>query len=67
MPIFLLKSLLSLILLLLTFIQMFTMFEVFGRAEKKYNIEKLQKFHRLDGKLYFILYVLIAYFCLDII
>ena len=67
MPIFLLKSLLSLILLLLTFIQIFTMFEVFGRAEKKYNIDKLRKFHGLDGKLYFILYVLIAYFCLSFI
>ena len=67
MPIFLLKSLLSLLLLLLTFIQIFTMFEVFGRAEKKYNIDKLRNFHRLDGKLYFILYVLIAYFCLNFI
>jgi hypothetical protein len=43
------------------------MFEVFGRAEKKYNIDKLRNFHRLDGKLYFILYVLIAYFCLSFI
>jgi len=43
------------------------MFEVFGRTEKKYNIDKLRKFHRLDGKLYFILYVLIAYFCLNFI
>jgi hypothetical protein len=43
------------------------MFEVFGRAEKKYDIDKLRKFHRLDGKLYFILYVLIAYFCLNFI
>lgn len=67
MPIFLLKSLLSLILLFLTFIQMFTMFEIFGRSEKKYNIDKLRKFHRLDGKLYFLLYVLIASFCLDFI
>src|SRR3990172_5569202 len=67
MPIFLLKSLLSLLLLLLTFIQMFTMFGVFGRAEKKYNIDKLRKFHRLDGKLYFIFYVLIAYLCLNFI
>src|SRR4030067_2508056 len=67
MPIFLLKSLLSLLLLLLIFIQMFTMFEVFGRTEKIYNIDKLRKFHRLDGKFYFILYVFIAYFCLSFI
>lgn len=67
MPIFLLKSLLSLILLLLTFIQMFTMFEVFGRTEKKYNIEKLRKIHMFNGKLYFLLYIFIMYFCLDFI
>ncbi len=67
MPIFLLKSLLSLILIFLTFIQIFTMFEIFGRADKKYNIEKLKNIHRLNGKLYFLLYIIIAYFCLDFI
>jgi hypothetical protein len=41
------------------------MFEIFGRAEKKYNIDKLRKFHRLNGKLYLLLYIIIAYFCLD--
>jgi hypothetical protein len=41
------------------------MFEIFGRAEKKYNIEKLRKYHRLNGKLYLLLYILVAYFCLD--
>ncbi len=65
MPIFLLKSLLSLILLFLTFIQIFTMFEIFGKAEKKYNIDKLRKYHRLNGRLYLLLYIIIAYFCLD--
>lgn len=67
MPVFLLKSLLSLILLLLTFIQMFTMFEIFGRAEKKYNIEKFKKFHRFNGRIFSILYLIIAYLCLDFI
>lgn len=67
MPIFLLKSLLSLVLLILTFFAMFTMFEVFGRSEKKYNIERLKKVHRLNGKIYFFLYLIIAYFCLDFI
>ena len=67
MPIFFLKSLLSLILIFLTFIQIFTMFEIFGRADKKYNIEKLKNIHRLNGKLYFLLYIIIAYFCLDFI
>jgi hypothetical protein len=43
------------------------MFEVFGKADKKYNIEKLKKIHRFNGKLYFLLYIIIAYFCLDFI
>ncbi len=43
------------------------MFEIFGRAEKKYNIEKLKKIHRLNGKFYFLLYIIITYFCLDFI
>jgi hypothetical protein len=46
---------------------MFTMFEVFGRAEKKFNIEKLKKIHRINGRLYVLLYLVIAYFCLDFI
>jgi cytochrome c2 len=43
------------------------MFEVFGRSEKIFNIERLKKLHRLSGKLYFLIYLLIAYFCLDFI
>jgi hypothetical protein len=43
------------------------MLEVFGRADKKYNIEKLKKIHRLNGKIYFLLYIIITYFCLDFI
>lgn len=51
----------------MTLFAMFTMFEVFGRADKKYDIEKLKKLHRLNGKIYFFLYAIIAYFCLDFI
>lgn len=51
-------------MLLLTFVAVFTMFEVFGRSEKKYNIERLKKIHRANGKIYILLYLLTAYFCL---
>jgi len=67
MPIFLLKSLLSLMLLFLTFVQMFTMFEIFEKTGKKYNSEKLRKIHKLNAKLYFLLYIFIAYLYLDFI
>lgn len=43
------------------------MFEIFGRADKKYSIEKLKKIHRVNGKFYILLYIPIAYFCLDFI
>jgi hypothetical protein len=59
------KSLLS-HSLLLTFIKCYHVRSL-QRAEKKYNTDKLRKFHRLNGKLYFILYVLIAYLCLNFI
>ena len=43
------------------------MFEVFGRSGTKYDIEKLKKIHRVNGILYFLFYLLIAYLCLDFI
>src|SRR4030043_661240 len=67
MPIFLIKSFLSLVLLLLTLLAMFTMFEVLGRTEKRFNATTFTRIHRLNGKIYFALYLIIAYFCLDFI
>jgi mono/diheme cytochrome c family protein len=65
MHIFYLKSLLSLLVLLSAFIAAFTMFEIFGRAEKKFNIETLKKIHRANGFFFLLLFFVIAYFCLD--
>jgi hypothetical protein len=31
------------------------------------DIEKLKKFHKFNGRIYFSLYLIIAYFCLDFI
>lgn len=67
MPIFLVKSLLAMPLFILALFAMFTMFEIFGRSEKRFDIERLKKLHRLNGKIYFLLYAIIAYFCLDFI
>lgn len=65
MPIFYLKSILSLFLTLLVLVAMFTMFEIFGRSEKRFNIEKLKKLHRANGIFYLLLFIFIAYFCID--
>jgi len=41
------------------------MFEIFGRSEKRFNIEKLKNLHRANGIFYILLFILISYFCLD--
>ena len=53
------------IVILLVFVALFTMFEIFGRSEKRFNIEKLKKLHRANGILYLLLFIFIAYFCMD--
>ncbi len=65
MTIFFIKSLLSIFLLIVALFSMFTMLEVYGRS--KFNAERLKKIHKLNGKIYFVLYLVIAYFCLDFI
>ncbi len=46
---------------------MFTMFEAFGRDEKRHDIEKLKIIHKANGIIYIALYIFIAYFCLNYI
>jgi mono/diheme cytochrome c family protein len=67
MHIFFLKSLLALLVLCLSLIGIFTMFEVFGRTEKKYNIETLKKIHRLNGILFLAVSLVIAWLCIDFV
>jgi mono/diheme cytochrome c family protein len=65
MDIFLFKSILSMIVILVIFIALFTMFEIFGRSEKRFNIEKFKKLHKANGIFYLLLFIFIAYFCID--
>jgi len=65
MHIFYLKSLLSLIVLLLSLIGVITMFEMLGRADRKYPAETLRKLHRANGLMYLITALFIAWLCLD--
>jgi hypothetical protein len=44
---------------------MYTMFEVFGREEKRRDMERLKRIHRVNGVAYILLYLVIGYFCLD--
>ncbi len=65
MHIFFIKSLLALVLLLLSLVSIFTMLEMFGRAERKFSQEKLRKVHRVSGLIFFLLSAVIAYICID--
>jgi hypothetical protein len=58
------KSILSLIMILLALINIFTMFEVFGRGEKRYDVNKLKKIHRINGIVFISISLFITYFCL---
>jgi cytochrome c2 len=44
-----------------------TMYETLGRREIKFNIEKLKRIHSINGFLYLLVFVFIAYFCLSFI
>jgi mono/diheme cytochrome c family protein len=46
---------------------MFTMFEIFGRNKTVSNIERMKKMHKLTGRVYFIIFIFIAIFCLNFI
>lgn len=65
MSIFFLKSLLSIIIVLSTLVAMYTMFEVFGRVQRKYDADRLKRLHRINGIVFILFYLVIAYFCLD--
>jgi mono/diheme cytochrome c family protein len=69
MPIFLFKSILSLFILLFALIGMYTMFEVFGRPDnkRKFSVDKLKKLHKVNGYLFLVLYLFIAYLCMKIL
>jgi len=67
MSTFLLKSILSLILLLPTAAGMYTMFEIFGRGDRKNNIEALKKLHRTAGVFYLLVFAVVTFYCLKFI
>lgn len=67
MSTYFLKSILALLLTLLTAASMFTMFEIFGRKEKRFNSDRLRKIHKITGVFYFLVFAIIAYFCIRFI
>lgn len=46
---------------------MITMFEIFGRSEKRYNGDTMKRIHRISGIIYLLLFGFVSYFCLSFI
>ncbi len=67
MSIPLFKSILAVVVSLMALLQLFLMLEVFGRTESRYDPGRLRKIHRINGRLFILLYFFIAYFCLQYI
>ncbi len=67
MSIELLKSILSLFMIAIAFVQLFIMFELFGRDPVRYDAATLKRFHRINGMIFVLMYFFIAYFCLGYI
>ncbi len=60
MTIFMVKTLISILFLVLALIAVFTMFEALGRNEKRFDTDKLKKVHRVNGIFFFIVFLVLA-------
>lgn len=60
----LLKLSISLILIILSFIATYTMFEIFGKTEGRKNMDLLKKIHRINGRLFFMIFLFGAIACI---
>ncbi|MEJ5227919.1 DUF6529 family protein [Thermodesulfovibrio sp.] len=63
----LLKLILSALLIVLSFVGSYTMFEIFGRQERRRNMEILKKIHRINGRVFFLLFLIGAVACIYIL
>ncbi len=64
MSILLLKSVISVVMALMAIFNMLLMLEVFGRSQVKFDPAKLKKIHRINGRLFVLLFFFVAFFCL---
>lgn len=59
-----LKLSISLLLIILSLIASYTMFEIFGKVERRGNMDLLKKIHRINGRLFFIVFLIGAIGCI---
>ncbi len=63
MSIYFLKTILSVVMILIVAVNVFTILEALGRGEKKFDVKKLKKIHRINGLFFLLLYFFVTYFC----
>lgn len=62
--IMLIKLSISLLLLILSLVALFTMFEIFGKSERRKNIDLLKKIHKINGRIFFIVFLAGSFLCI---
>ena len=63
MSIYFLKTLLSVVMVLVVIVNVFTMLEALGRGEKRFDVKKLKKIHRINGFVFIFIFFFVTYHC----
>ncbi|MCX8031299.1 MAG: cytochrome c [Thermodesulfovibrionales bacterium] len=63
----LIKSYIAILFLISVFVAMFSMFEVLGRKNSETKVLIYRKIHRFNGVIFFVLYLVLTYLCLEFI
>lgn len=63
MSIYFLKTLLSLVMGFAVFVNVFTMFEALGKSDKRYDVKKLKKIHRINGYIFLVIFFFVTFYC----
>jgi len=67
MPLFLYKSILTIPLFVLMLVALFTMFEIYGRPEKRFDPKVMKAVHRVNGLLFLALFLYLVFVCLQFV
>jgi len=51
------KILVALMILFFSFVSLFTILEIFGREDRRLSIDKLKSFHKISGRMLFVLII----------
>ncbi|MBL7048136.1 MAG: c-type cytochrome [Nitrospira sp.] len=66
MSVFFIKSLLSVVMVLLAVISALTMLELFGRPTMRFKASALKKLHKFSGVSYLIIFIGVSFLCMEL-